>query len=121
MAMNPVLKKLVQQYLERHSELPRASGLEMLPSARVLERLPPARLMDRLPGASVLDRMSPYDREQLFFVRRRLLEQQVARHVLSTTVNRRQFLKSARDRMNRLERTANSYGIWLEEIDQQAA
>ncbi|MGA0539037.1 hypothetical protein [Neotabrizicola sp. VNH66] len=68
-----------------------------------------------LPRASVLDQMADNDRLAFFEEHRRKIEEEVGRTVLATCEGRRHFLKSARDRMRRLERLAHAYGYWLPE------
>lgn len=94
MALNLLLKKLVAQTAARNSKRKRDHYL---------------------PRASVLDRLSDHDRAAIFDARRRKIEEEVCRTVLDTSDGRARFLKSARDRMKRLERLAQSYGYWLDE------
>lgn len=68
-----------------------------------------------LPRASVLEKMTISDREALLKCHQMRLEKEVCRHVLTTCDGRRAFLKSARDRMHRLERMAHSFNVCLED------
>lgn len=66
-----------------------------------------------LPRVVDLDKLPDHDRAAVLDFHRRQIEEEVGRTVLATCKGRRQFLKSARDRMRRLERLAHSYGYWL--------
>lgn len=94
MAMNPLLKQLVDQTAAKNAKRDRDQYL---------------------PRASVLDKLCAHDRVVILDAHRRRLEQEVCRTVLATDIGRRKFLKAARDRMKRLERLAQSYGHWLPE------
>ena len=72
-----------------------------------------------LPRASALEKLTDFDREALLKCHQRRLEKEVCRHVLTTCTGRRAFLKSARDRMRRLERSAHSFNVCLEESPQR--
>ena len=72
-----------------------------------------------LPRASVLEKLTDSDREALLKCLQRRLEKEVCSHVLNSCNGRRAFLKSARDRMRRLERSAHAFNVRLEESPQR--
>ncbi|WP_377707217.1 hypothetical protein [Paracoccus fontiphilus] len=69
-----------------------------------------------LPRASVLRKLSVMDQALVLDANRRRLEEEAGRYVLQTCVGRRKVLRSARDRMRRLTKTANELGHWLDEV-----
>ena len=100
MVIHPLLKKLAVKCAAKRSKTPRDQYL---------------------PRASVLGKLSHQNRVAVLDHHRRRLEHEVAREVLATCVGRRKFLRSARARMNRLERLEKAFGIRLDESHRRAA
>ena len=69
----------------------------------------PKQKRANLPRASDLEKLSDRNREAVFRLHRRHLEEVVCRVVLTTDIGRRGFLKFARDRMKRLERLEEAH------------
>lgn len=67
-----------------------------------------------LPRASVISKLSVMDQALILDAHRRRLEEEAGRYVLKTSVGRREVLRSVRDRMRRLTKTANELGFWLD-------
>lgn len=71
-----------------------------------------------LPRKSVLDAMSDHDRAMVLDVHLRNLEDEIYRIEDGRQTGpggKPRMMRSVRDRMRRLTKTANEYGLWLDE------
>ena len=77
-----------------------------------------------LPRKSVLDKMSDHDRSMVFDCHLSALRNEAQRIQEGSQTGlggKPRMMKSVRDRMGRLIATANEYGLWLEEEDEEPA